>query len=248
MESFDWSRIHVFSSTGEASHPEDMFYLSSLAGMRPIIEYCGGTEIGGGYITSTVVEPNYPSAFTTPACGLDFVILDAEEKPSDEGELFLIPPSVGLSNRLLNRDHVETYYAGTPKVADVPCLRRHGDHFKRLPNGALIAGGRVDDTMNLGGIKISSAEIERVCNQVSGVKETAAVAVGEQQGPDQLVVFVVKSAEARAVDLQTEMNRALKERLNPLFKISRVVEVDSLPRTASNKVMRRLLRDQLVAT
>jgi acetyl-CoA synthetase len=39
------------------------------------------------------------------------------------------------------------------------------------------------------------------------------------------------------------MQRAIAARLNPLFKIHDVVPVDALPRTASNKVMRRVLRD-----
>ena len=45
--------------------------------------------------------------------------------------------------------------------------------------------------------------------------------------------------------LHREMNRLLKVQLNPLFKISRIKVVESLPRTASNKVMRRKLRDEL---
>ncbi len=51
-----FSKIKVFSSNGECSNPEDMFYLMWLANYKPIIEYCGGTEIGGAYISSTVVE------------------------------------------------------------------------------------------------------------------------------------------------------------------------------------------------
>lgn len=35
-------------------------------------------------------------------------------------------------------------------------LRRHGDEFERLPNGYYKALGRCDDTMNLGGIKVSA--------------------------------------------------------------------------------------------
>ena len=76
IEKFDWSEIRVFSSTGESSHRDEMFYLSSLAGMKPVIEYCGGTEIGGGYVSSFVTAPNVPAAFNSPAVGLDFVLLD----------------------------------------------------------------------------------------------------------------------------------------------------------------------------
>ncbi len=54
MKGLDWSAIKAFSSTGECSNSEDMLFLMSLAGYRPIIEYCGGTEVGGSYITGTV--------------------------------------------------------------------------------------------------------------------------------------------------------------------------------------------------
>ncbi|REJ86958.1 MAG: AMP-dependent synthetase [Planctomycetota bacterium] len=248
MESCDWSRLRTFSSTGEASAAEKMFYLSSLANMRPVIEYCGGTEIGGGYITSTVVEANAPSVFTTPAMGLDFTICDEQGQESEEGELFLVPPSIGLSSELLNRDHVSTYYEGVPEDAHGRTLRRHGDYLRRLPDGSYIAGGRVDDTMNLGGIKISSAEIERVLNTLPGVYETAAVAVGNAAGgPDELVVFVVAASQANdQQSLRQAMNQQIRSQLNPLFKIARVIPVDELPRTASNKVMRRKLRAQLL--
>ena len=246
MEQFDWSAIKVFSSTGESSQADDMFYLSSLAQMRPVIEYCGGTEIGGGYATSTVIQPNVPAAFSTIALGLDIEILDESNRPSQSGELFLVPPSIGLSSSLLNRDHHETYFSGTPSTQANPILRRHGDHLTRLPNGYLMAGGRVDDTMNLGGIKTSSARLERVINQINGIKESAAVAISVAGGPNSLVVFVVTdSDDVAGKSLKIEMNKRIRTELNPLFKVKSVYPVDSLPRTTSGKIMRRKLRDQL---
>jgi acetyl-CoA synthetase len=247
MEQFDWNSVRCFSSTGEASNPDDMFYLSWLANYRPVIEYCGGTEIGGGYVTSVVVEPNIPAVFNTPAAGSEFLLLDEEHEIAEEGEVFLVPPTIGLSSRLVNRDHHATYYADVPNVDGYQQLRRHGDHFRRLAGSVYVAGGRVDDTMNLGGIKISSAEIERVLNAVDGVKETAAVAVNLDAGPTSLVVFVVLTGDEGAVSesLTQAMNVAIKSNLNPLFKISQLVLADSLPRTASGKVMRRKLRDRL---
>src|SRR5919202_885212 len=79
MQGLDWRIIKAFSSTGECSNAQDMLFLMSLAGYKPIVEYCGGTEIGGGYITGTLVQPCVPSTFTTPALGLDVVILDEED-------------------------------------------------------------------------------------------------------------------------------------------------------------------------
>lgn len=244
MEACDWSQIRVFSSTGESSQRDDMFYLSALAGMRPVIEYCGGTEIGGGFITSSVIQPNVPGAFSTPAVGNEFVILDAEGQPAEAGELFLVPPAIGLSQRLLNRDHHETYFARTPVLPAHGPLRRHGDHFQRLPGGFFVAGGRVDDTMNLGGIKISSAELERALNRTPGVRETAAVAVSAG-GPEELVVFVVLDQPRDPENLRQEFNDRLKSDLNPLFRAREVHILESLPRTASNKVLRRELRARI---
>ncbi len=255
MHGLDWHAIRAFSSTGECSNPEEMLFLMSLAGYKPIIEYCGGTEIGGGYITGTRVQPAAPSTFTTPALGMDFRLFDENREPTENGEVFIVPPSLGLSTSLLNADHNEVYFAGTPR----PNLRRHGDAIERLGNGfdtePWLVGtkyrvhGRVDDTMNLSGIKVSSAEIEEVLNVVDGIQETAAVAVSPKDGgPSQLVIYVVlirSGSVPSKQKLQATLQTALSEHINPLFRIHDVVIVDALPRTASNKVMRRLLRDRL---
>jgi acetyl-CoA synthetase len=244
MEGLDWSRIRCFSSTGEASTPHEMHWLSALAGYKPVLEYCGGTEIGGGYLTGTVVQPQAPSAFSTPALGCSFVILDDQGHPCDNGELALVPPLLGSSNRLLNRDHHESYFADMPTGPNGEVLRRHGDQVERV-GGYYRALGRVDDTMNLGGIKTSSAELERVCNRVPGVVESAAIAVSPKEGgPSLLVLFVVsRDPESTAIPtLKSELQRAIAKELNPLFKVHDVVLAPSLPRTASNKVMRRVLR------
>jgi acetyl-CoA synthetase len=107
--------------------------------------------------------------------------------------------------------------------------------------------GRVDDTMNLGGIKVSSVEIERVLNTLNGIRETAAIACSPPGGgPSLLWIFaVLQSDRADGPDaLRGRMQTAIRGHLNPLFKIERVVALDTLPRTASHKIMRRVLRDR----
>lgn len=240
----DLSSIRCFSSTGEASRPDDMEYLMAAAGGRPVIEYCGGTEIGGGYIAATMHDAAIASTFTTPTLGLDFVLVDDDGSEAEEGEVLIVPPSIGLSTRLLNRDHDAVYYdAGLPDIGRP--VRRHGDHMARVAPGRWRAMGRVDDTMNLGGIKISSAELERVAGAVDGVAEVAAIAVPPTGGgPDRLVIYAVLDADADwdAAALRDAMAHEIRVHLNPLFKVHEVVVVESLPRTASAKVMRRSLR------
>ena len=246
MTGLDWSSIKVISSTGECSDADDMRWLMSHAGGRPVIEYCGGTEIGGGYITGTVTQPCVPGTFNTPALGLDFVILDEHGQPSESGELFVVPPSIGLSNTLLNQDHHQVYFAETPRGQQGELLRRHGDRMEKLPGGYWRGHGRADDTMNLGGIKVSSAEIEQTLRSVPYVSETAAIAVSPDGGPSRLVIYAVGSPDQRLSKNQliSAMQEAIKRDLNPLFRIHDVVLIDALPRTASNKVIRRTLRDQ----
>jgi hypothetical protein len=102
-------------------------------------------------------------------------------------------------------------------------LRRHGDQIERLPNGYYRAHGRVDDTMNLGGIKVSSMDIERVVNQVEGIAEAVAIAsTPPTGGPSQLVIYAVvtnSSADTSSADKSTllkTLQAAIKQQLNPL--------------------------------
>ncbi len=242
MESFDWSAIKCFSSTGESSNPGEMRYLMQLAGNKPVVEYCGGTEIGGGYVTSTLIQTNIPSTFSTPALGSEFVIVNEEGLLSDKGEVFLVPPAMGLSFKLLNRDHHQVYYEGTPKI-DGKVLRRHGDFLVRLDNGYYRVMGRTDDSMNLGGIKVSSLQIEELVNSHIAITESAAIAVSPPEGgPARLVLYIVPNGIVDKELLQHELQKLIKQKLNPLFKIFDIVVTEKLPRTASNKIMRRILR------
>ncbi|KAK4354364.1 hypothetical protein RND71_026558 [Anisodus tanguticus] len=250
----DWSTIRCFGSTGEASSVDEYLWLMGRAEYKPIIEYCGGTEIGGSFVSGSLLQPQSLAAFSTAVMGCSLHILgdDGFPIPSDVpgiGELALGPLMFGASNTLLNADHNEIYFKGMP-VLNGKVLRRHGDVFERTSKGYYHAHGRADDTMNLGGIKVSSLEIERICNAVDeNILETAAVGVPPAGGgPEKLVIAVVFKDSDNLVynldNLMSSFNTALQRKLNPLFKVSSIVPLPSLPRTATNKVMRRVLRQQ----
>ncbi|RZC74751.1 hypothetical protein C5167_050231 [Papaver somniferum] len=253
---FDWSAIRCFSSTGEASNADEYVWLMGRAQYKPVIEYCGGTEIGGGFVSGSLLQPQSLAAFSTPAMGCTLYILAEDGNPIPHnapgiGELALDPRMLGASNTLLNAQHYDVYFKGMP-IVNGKVLRKHGDEFERTFAGYYKAHGRADDTMNLGGIKISSTEIERICNSVDDtILETAAIGVPTfGGGPERLVIIVVfkdiKNAAPNLNQLRTVFNSSLQQKLNPLFKVSYVMPMAALPRTASNKVMRRVLRQQLV--
>jgi len=250
MKSKRWSSMRVFSSTGEPSNSKDYLWLMSRTDYQaPVIEYLGGTEIGGGHITGTLLHPASPSTFTTIALGIDSAIVTDDggfASENEAGELFLIPPSIGLSQTLLNANHDDVYYRGCPVGPEGEILRRHGDQIRRLSRGFYKVEGRMDDAMNLGGIKIGSLELERVLEIHPDIGECAAVGIAPANGgAQQLVVYVVPStgADVQPEQMKADMDGQLSRSLNPLFRVSEVIVMDQLPRTASNKLMRRKLQE-----
>jgi acetyl-CoA synthetase len=241
MEPFDWSSIRRFSSTGETSDPDDMLYLMWLAGTKPVIEYCGGTEIGGGYVTGTMVQPASPATFTTASVGLDFLVVDEGGAATSRGEVAIVPPSFGLSNDILNYDHEKEYFAGFHRTADGTPLRRHGDQLERLGRGYIRHHGRMDDMINLNGVKTSVEELRAVINHHPAIYDSKPIAV-DVEGKGQLVVYAVPKDKARIEtdELQSELrlgfSKLIKERLNPLLsQIHDVVLVAELPQAGPGK-------------
>jgi acetyl-CoA synthetase len=97
--------------------------------------------------------------------------------------------------------------------------------------------------MNLGGIKVGTLELEQLLDAHEAVYESAAVAVQpEGEGAEKLVVYAVLERDIGKDRLAAELGRMIAGGLNPLFKLHDLVITDRLPRTASNKLMRRELR------
>ncbi|ONK65598.1 uncharacterized protein A4U43_C07F38730 [Asparagus officinalis] len=212
MEGLDWTKIRGFGTTGENSDIDDDLWLSSRAYYQPVIELCGGTELASSYLAGSLLQPQAFGAFSTPSMSAGFAILDDQgiPYPDDQpcvGEVGLFPLHMGASQKLLNADHNKVYFDGMPVYRGMK-LRRHGDIVQRTVGGYYIIQGRADDTMNLGGIKTSSVEIEPLWHRADErVLETAAA-----------YAFV---------------------------QVSHVKVVPEFPRTASNKLLRRVLRDRV---
>ncbi|TVU44503.1 hypothetical protein EJB05_03947, partial [Eragrostis curvula] len=250
----DWTKIRVLTSAGEASDMDDDLWLSARTSYKPIVECCGGTELASAYIQGNLLQPQAFGAFSGASMSTGIVILDEQgnQYPDDTpcaGEVGLFPLYFGATDRLLNADHSKVYFDGMP-IFKGRQLRRHGDIIQRTRGGYYIVQGRADDTMNLGGIKTSSVEIERVCNRADeGIRETAAVSIKPAAGgPEQLAILAVlndRSVSYNVNHLKNKFQSAIQNNLNPLFKVSYVKVVPEFPRTASNKLLRRVLRNQL---
>ncbi|KAH8961878.1 hypothetical protein BDL97_05G071600 [Sphagnum fallax] len=198
MASLDWSSIRCFCSTGEAPSPDDYLWLSGRAGYKPVLEACGGTEVGGSDVGGSLVQPQSFSCFSTPVMTNELVILDESGNPFPDnepciGEVALVPIMLGASSTLLNADHDSVYFKCMPFFRGRQ-LRRHGDMFEQLVEGFYKAHGWADDTMNLGGIK------------------------GTNGGPDQLVIVAVlkKGNQIGLDELQKIFSLALSSGISPM--------------------------------
>lgn len=174
---------------------------------KPVLEYCGGTEIGGAFCGGTLLHPCVPSAFATCTLGMELLLLPSDadaaaaggasgsrvdtqphsmsRRQPGRGEVAVRAPALGTSQRLLNRDHFAVYFAGMPEVPWLQGrhmrLRRHGDEFEVLRGlGYFRAHGRCDDTMNLGGIKVRAVLGARLFDRSVHHVLMAVAAQGEQ--------------------------------------------------------------------
>src|SRR3989475_690124 len=201
-------------------------------------------------VFSSTAEPSTPEEM------LYLMFLDGG-RPAARGEVFLVPPSIGLSTELLNYDNDEEYYDNVPKGLHGEVLRRHGDQIEHLGGGYYRHLGRIDDMININGVKTSSEEIRSVLNN-ERVYDSKPIAVDvDRSGQHRLVVYAVPrdsrllgSDDFRA-QLRREFQRAIKENLNPLLAhVEDVVLVPELPQAGPGKTrtMKELRSDYAART
>ena len=109
-------------------------------------------------------------------------------------------------------------------------------------DGELYVSGRVDDMIISGGENIHPVEVEGVLARLAGVRDVAVVGESDPRWGERVVAFIVTSnagLTAEAIDRHCRESADLASFKRP----RRVVFVESIPKTASGKILRRLLRD-----
>ena len=121
---------------------------------------------------------------------------------------------------------------------------RTGDKFRRTAGGEYEFCGRADDMLKVSGIWVSPAEVESVLTSHEAVMEAAVVGVADSHGLTKAKAYVVLRPEvAASAQLSLELQAFAKARLAP-HKYPRQIEfVPDLPRTATGKVRRHVLRE-----
>jgi acetyl-CoA synthetase len=119
----------------------------------------------------------------------------------------------------------------------------HGDWASVDADGFWYLHGRSDDTLNIAGKRIGPAEVESVAVALDEVVMAAAIGVPDEVKGETIALFLVPAPGVTPDEsLTQQVIEACDQGLGKAFRPSRVVWVDDLPRTRSQKIMRRVVK------
>jgi acetyl-CoA synthetase len=237
----DLSSVRVFGSTGEPWNDDPYRWLSETVGKQrvPIINFSGGTEVGGAFLAPFVVEPIKPCSLGGPSLGMDVDVFDASGKPirNELGELVCRQPWPAMTRGVWGdpERYIESYWSMYPEVW------RHGDWAIVDDDGRWFLFGRSDEAINVAGKRVGPAEIESVLVAHPAVGEAAAVGVPDEHKGEAIWCFWTPAGGA-GDDVSAQLRAKVGEQLGKPFTPARVMMVDALPRTRSAKILRRAIR------
>jgi acetyl-CoA synthetase len=243
----DLSNLRVAASTGEPWDPDSWNWVFEkvLAARAPLMNYSGGTEVGG-LLATNVLYPIKPASFSGPIPGTGADIVDEQGNslpPGQVGELVMRQASIGTT-RGLWRDperYLDSYWRR------IPGMWVHGDWASRDEDGSWFVHGRSDDTIKIAGKRTGPAEIEALLLATHKVADAAAVAIPDPVKGAALVCVVIPLDEAGAdASLRSALSDAVVDGLGGSFRPKRIVFASDLPRTRNMKTMRRVVRAALL--
>mgnify|MGYP001715635287 FL=1 len=240
----DLSSLRLLGSVGEPLNPEAWRWFHHVVGADrcPIIDTWWQTETGMFQITTVPSMPQKPGAAGRPVFGQEAAVVDEEgrEVPDGvEGNLVLKRPWPSMM-RTLFRDpqrYVDTYWS------KYPGLYLTGDSAKRDADGWFWIIGRTDDVIKVSGHRLGTAEIESALVSHSAVTEAAAVGLPhEVKGHSVHVAVVLATGVEPSRELEADLRQHVAASLSPIAKPESFVFLESLPKTRSGKILRRVLR------
>jgi len=248
----DLSSLRILGSSGEPwnTAPWEWFLTRIGGGRLPIINYSGGTEIGGGIVGCFPTMPLVPNSFHGPTPGVVADVFGDDGKPvrGEVGELVVLEPWPGMTQSFWGGDaarrdderYLATYWERWPDVwvhGDWCEIRREGEReywFIR---------GRSDDTINVAGKRVGPAEFESALVSHPAVKEAVAIAAPDELKGDVIVCLVVTKSRADESDeLRGELMQIIDGSLGKALRPHAIKFVDDIPKTRNMKVMRRVAR------
>ena len=239
----DLSSLLCFASTGETWNPDPWTWLFEKVGegKRPIINYSGGTECGGGILMGNPLMPLKPCALSAPCPGMDVDVYDEDGKSirNAVGELVVRTPWIGMTRGFWKdrQRYLDTYWSRWENVWV------HGDFAAIDSDGLWYILGRSDDTLKIAGKRLGPAEVESILVHHDDVVESAAIGIPDEVKGMALVVFcVLKKNIQPSEDLRKALKQMIVDEMGKPLAPKAILFVSDLPKTRNAKVMRRMIR------
>ncbi|MEY4474263.1 MAG: acetate--CoA ligase [Pseudomonadota bacterium] len=237
--------LRIMGSVGEPINPEAWeWYYNKIGNSKcPIVDTWWQTETGGFMITPLpgATELKAGSA-TRPFFGVQPALVDNLGNPQEgtaEGNLVITDSWPGQARTLFgDHDRFEQTYFSTFKG-----MYFSGDGARRDEDGYYWITGRVDDVLNVSGHRLGTAEIESALVAHPKIAEAAVVGVPHHIKGQAIYAYItLNHGEEPTPELYTEVRNWVRKEIGAIATPDILHWTDSLPKTRSGKIMRRILR------
>ena len=236
-KSYDLSSLKEIWQTGSALSAEGFEYVyQEIKKDLHFNSSSGGTDINGCFFTGSPIQPVYAGELQGPALGMKVKAYDEKGNPVVDrmGELVCeaAAPSMPLYfwNDPDGKKYREAYFEVYPGVW------RHGDYILiHSDTGGVTFYGRSDSVLKPSGVRIGTAEIYNVVEQLPEIADS--LAIGQSWKGDQRVILFVKLAEGYTLtpELESKIKKHLRERASPRHVPDKIVPAPDIPYTLNMK-------------
>jgi acetyl-CoA synthetase len=242
----DLSSLRLLGSVGEPINPEAWRWYHKVIGKEncPIMDTWWQTETGGFMICPLPITPLKPGSATKPFFGVEVGIVNEEHEEvaaGEEGKLVIKNPTPGMARTIFNDPdrYVDTYW----KEYEAKGWYKAGDSARIDEDGYIWVIGRIDDVIKVSGYRLGTAEVESALVSHSAVAEAAAIALPHELKGNAIHVYcILKQGETGDKKLEAEIKQHVSSEIGPIAKPEKVNFLESLPKTRSGKIMRRVLK------
>lgn len=245
VDKHDLSSLRLLGSVGEGINPEAwMWYYNKIGGGRcPIVDTWWQTETGGIMMSPLPgAIATKPGSCTKPLPGIIPTILDENCQPVPQGQggmLCVSHPWPGMLRGIWgDNDRYRLQY-----WSRVPGQYLTGDNARQDKDGYYWIMGRIDDVINVSGHRLSTIEVESALVSHPLVAEAAAVGRPDDLKGQAVAVFVTLKGGEATEALRAELKAHVRKEIGALAVPDEIRFTNTLPKTRSGKIMRRLLRD-----
>ncbi|CAK4069651.1 unnamed protein product [Aphanomyces euteiches] len=238
---FDLSKLKTIASTGSpASTNIFNFVYTEIKSDVQFASISGGTDLNGCFALGCTNLPVYNGELQCRGLGLDVAIFsDNGEKILDgQGELVCLKPFPSMPLYFYGDNDGSKYFSAYFDV--FPNVWRHGDFASITANNGMILYGRSDATLNPGGVRIGTADIYKVVEQIKQVADS--VIVGQDYTladgtPDVKIVLFVVLADGVSLtpELQKSICSKIRNETSPRHVPGLIVACPDIPYTVSGK-------------